>query len=143
MKHQKYNIIGQFSKINISQKIVNEFKNNTYKCVYCSNDKNKIIIVPKNFICNDENLYDIETQTKNDFHLVCVDCVLNIKKARSEMLKTKKRPSALDVPIPSLFGIAYTKGDEKFDENDPNWGIGCYWYDPIQFIKDCIEIIKQ
>ena len=34
------------------------------------------------------------------------------------------------------FGIKFTKGDETFNIKDPNWGIGSYWYDPIQFMKD-------
>ena len=34
-------------------------------------------------------------------------------------------------------------GDETFDKNDPNWGIGSYWYDPLQFMKDIKTILTK
>ena len=126
----------------IGTKIKKYFSSKNIKCVNCGTTNN-IIPDHKNDLYNDLKVLDIKTQTIDDFQALCRNCNKLKGSINKKMLKTKKRPSALDVPIPSLFGIAYTKGDETFDENDPNWGIGCYWYDPIKFIKDCIEIIKQ
>jgi hypothetical protein len=58
-------------------------------------------------------------------------------------LETNKRYGATNIPSMKVFGIDFISGDEKFDKKDINAMNGTYWYDPIEFNKKILEIIKN
>ena len=123
----------------ISEHIKNEFKNQP--CVVCGS-KNDIIIDHKNQLYNDSRVLNIKTQRLDDFQSLCNHCNLQKRQVTIIMNKTKKRYSAYNIPSLRHLDIEFTSGNSDYDENDPNWGIGTYWYDPVEFIKQC-KIILQ
>jgi 5-methylcytosine-specific restriction endonuclease McrA len=132
----KYIKFCGYSKLNtgrpISQKIRDHFRNKS--CVSCGTTSN-IEVDHKNGLYNDIKVLQTLTQTIDDFQPLCRHCNQVKRESIKKMKETGVRPSALDIPILKIFNIDYTTGNEIYDENDPNWGIGTYWYDPIKFME--------
>lgn len=116
----------------ISQKIRDYFKDKS--CVSCGTTSN-IEIDHKNGLYNDIKVLKTSTQTIDDFQPLCRHCNQVKRESIKKMKETGIRPSAFDIPMLKIFNIEYTSGDRTYDKNDPNWGIGTYWYDPIKFME--------
>lgn len=110
-------------------------------CVVCGNSDTEID--HKNGLYNDQRVLNPKTQKIEDFQPLCRHCNQQKREVVKKMKKTGIRPSALDIPQLSIFGIPYTKGDESYDENDVNWGEGTYWNDPIKFMEELNYLIKK
>lgn len=109
-----------------------------FPCVKCGNKKT--ICDHKNDLYNDPRVLDINTQTKDDFQSLCNGCNLRKRAVSLKRDKEKKRQP----PTPDILsingGIEFTKGDETYNPQDVNALVGTYWYDPIQFGKECRQI---
>ena len=103
-------------------------------CVVCGTNSN-IEIDHKNGLYNDSRVMNIKTQKKEDFQALCKHCNCVKRETIKKMKISGKRHSALEIPSLKIFGVAYTIGDETYDEENPDTLIGTYWYDPIDFIK--------
>jgi 5-methylcytosine-specific restriction endonuclease McrA len=110
-------------------------------CVVCGSNHN-IVIDHKNDLYNDKRVLNIKTQTNNDFQPLCNHCNLQKRQVIKKVKETGKRYSALNIPSIAKFNIEFTQGNEILDKTDPNWGIGTYWYDPVDFITKCIEKLQ-
>lgn len=108
-------------------------------CVRCGSNKD-LIPDHKNDLYNDPRVLNRNTQTLDDFQSFCNGCNL-IKRGVSQKRdkEGKRQPPPPDI-VAANGGILYTTGDESYDPNDPNALVGTYWYDPIEFGKQCIEI---
>ena len=110
------------------------------RCIVCG-CSSSLIIDHKNDLYNDPRvLLDINTQTKDDFQSLCNGCNLRKRAVGLKRDKEKKRQP----PTPDILsingGIEFTKGDETYNPQDVNALVGTYWYDPIQFGKECRQI---
>lgn len=110
---------------------------NKKPCVVCGSTHNTVID-HKNGLYNDPRVLNINTQKISDFQVLCNHCNLQKRQTIKNMKETGKRYSALNIPSVSIFNIAFTKGNEKYNKNNPKWGEGTYWNDPCDFIKKCI-----
>lgn len=81
----------------------------------------------KNDLKNDPRVLNKNTQTIDDFQALCKHCN-DVK--RGALKRTKD--SGKRHPAPG-FKVGFTKGDETYDTNDPNWYIGTYWGDILAF----------
>lgn len=129
----------------IYQRIISKNIRMFYKnkpCVVCGTH-NDTIIDHKNGLYNDERVLNIKTQNIDDFQVLCNHCNLQKRQTIIEMKKTGKRYSAINIPIVKTFNISFTKGNETFNANDVEWGIGTFWHDPCDFIVQCIKIIND
>jgi 5-methylcytosine-specific restriction endonuclease McrA len=110
-------------------------------CVKCGT--RNTVCDHKNDLYNDPRVLNTTTQTLDDFQPLCNNCNLRKRAVALKRDKEKKRQSpTLDI-LSINGGIKFTSGDEKYDPNDPNALIGTYWYDPIQFGKDCLDKIQN
>lgn len=116
----------------ISQKIRYYFRDKS--CISCGTTSN-IEIDHKNGLYNDIKVLKTSTQIIDDFQPLCRHCNQVKRESIKKMKETGIRPSAFDIPMLKLFNIEYSSGNRTYDENDPNWGIGTYWYDPIKFME--------
>ena len=121
----------------ISEEIKKYYKDKP--CVVCGSTS-ELVVDHKNDLYNDPNVLNTKTQKKDDFQSLCNHCNLLKRGINSETKKTKKRYPATKIPSLKPFGIDFISGDENYDENDPNWGIGTYWYDPVKFMEGVKEI---
>ena len=126
----------------INQGINKDIKNKICEnsCIVCGTTNN-IECDHKNdcWMFNDSRIGEKNKQKLSDFQPLCKHCNDVKRQIKSKMIKENKRQP----PPPSIllaFGIKFTKGDETFNIKNPEWGIGSYWYDPVQFIKYCIQI---
>ena len=124
----------------IRKDIVAHYRNMT--CVSCGSRSN-IEIDHKNDLYNDPRVWDLNTQTLDDFQPLCKHCNDQKRQIVKRMKETNKRYGATNIPMLKCFGIDYIKGDETVDLNDPNWGIGSYWYDPVAFMDGVMDKIKK
>jgi 5-methylcytosine-specific restriction endonuclease McrA len=111
-------------------------------CVVCGSNHNTVID-HKNGLYNDERVLHIDTQKIDDFQVLCNHCNLQKRQTIKNMKKSGKRYSALNIESISIFNMSFTQGDENYDINDPNWGLGTYWDDPCDFVKKCINLQKN
>jgi len=116
----------------ISAKIKKYYKD---KCCVVCGSYNNTIIDHKNGLYNDNRVLNTTTQRIDDFQVLCNHCNLQKRQTIKDMKTSGKRYSALNIPSVSVFNVAFTKGDETFDKNDPDWGIGTFWHDPIDFLQ--------
>jgi len=86
---------------------------------------------------NDPRVLNTNTQSIDDFQPLCNHCNLQKRQTIKKMKETKQRYSALNIPMLKSYNLPFTQGDETFDETDPNWGIGTFWHDPVDFITKC------
>lgn len=120
----------------ISELIRKELLKDNACCVVCGS-RNNLIIDHKNHLYNDLRVLKKETQTIDDFQVLCNHCNLQKRQTSVEERKEMKRYSAMNIPSISIFGIDYIEGTEKMDLTDPNCMKGTYWYDPVAFLKEC------
>jgi 5-methylcytosine-specific restriction endonuclease McrA len=115
-----------------------------YRCKHCVKCGTRNTVCDhKNDLYNDPRVLDTATQTLNDFQPLCNNCNLRKRAVALKRDKEKKRqPPTLDI-LAINGGIKFTSGDENYDPNNPNALIGTYWYDPIQFGKDCLDRIQN
>jgi len=134
-------LLGLNDKKSSSRPICTEIKRHYSKipCVRCGSTRD-LICDHKNDLYNDPRVLTSKTQTKDDFQSLCNACNL-IKRGASQKRdkEGKRQPPPPDI-VAANGGILYTKGDESYDPNDPNALVGTYWYDPIEFGKQCIVI---
>jgi len=110
-------------------------------CVKCGT--RNTVCDHKNDLYNDDRVLNTTTQTLDDFQPLCNNCNLRKRAIALKRDKEKKRqPPTLDI-LSINGGIKFTSGDENYNPNDPNALIGTYWYDPIQFGKDCLDKIQN
>jgi 5-methylcytosine-specific restriction endonuclease McrA len=103
---------------------------NKQPCANCFIEEN-IQTDHKNSLKNDPRVTNKKTQKLDDFQPLCRSC--NCKK-REDEIKTKrnnKRFSGKELG----YSVDFTEGDETLDINDPNWYIGTYWGDCLEFKK--------
>lgn len=108
------------------------------KCVVCGSG-NDTVIDHKNGLYNDNRVLSTTTQTIDDFQVLCNHCNLQKRQVIITMKNTNKKYSALNIPSIAIYKIAFIYGDENYDINDPNWGIGTYWHDPCEFMRNIKE----
>ena len=134
-------IVGLNSRGKDSRPIREDIKSYYKKrpCVRCGSFK-QLHRDHKNDLYNDPRVLNRNTQTIDDFQSLCNGCNL-IKRGVSQKRdkEGKRQPPPPDI-VAANGGILYTTGDESYDPNDPNALVGTYWYDPIEFGKQCIEI---
>ena len=100
-------------------------------CANCGTTKD-IQCDHKNDLKNDNRVVaDLNTQTLDDFQALCRRCNIMKSRAKSVMMKTGKRYSALNLG----YTIGFTVGDDTMDLSDINWHIGTYWGDCDAFKK--------
>jgi 5-methylcytosine-specific restriction endonuclease McrA len=116
----------------ISTKIREYYKETP--CVVCGSCSS-LIIDHKNDLYNDLRVLSLETQTINDFQVLCIHCNLQKREVAKKTRETGIRYSAMNIPSISVFGVDFISGTETFDLKDINAMVGTYWYDPIEFIK--------
>lgn len=110
-------------------------------CVKCGT--RNTVCDHKNDLYNDPRVLNITTQTLEDFQPLCNNCNLRKRAVSLKRDKEKKRqPPTLDI-LAMNGDIIFTSGTENYKLNDPNALIGTYWYDPIQFGKDCLDRIQN
>ncbi len=138
--------IGFSENKNNSRPISNEIRKELLKdnacCVACGN-RSHLIIDHKNHLYNDLRVLKKETQTIDDFQVLCNKCNLQKRQTSVDERKQMKRYSAMNIPSISVFGIDYIEGTEKMDLTDPNSMKGTYWYDPVAFFKECKKRMKE
>lgn len=105
------------------------------KCCIVCGSYNNTVIDHKNGLYNDYRVLNVTTQRIDDFQVLCNHCNLQKRQTIKDMKNTGKKYSALNIPSIAVFNIAFTQGDETWDKNNPDWGIGTYWYDPIDFLQ--------
>ena len=86
-------------------------------CVSCGSRSN-IEIDHKNDLYNDPRVWDLYTQTLDDFQPLCKHFNDQKRQIVKKMKETNKRYGATNIPMLKCFGIDYIKGDETFDLND-------------------------
>ena len=123
----------QSSNRPIGRRIRNFFKNKP--CVSCGSNSN-LEIDHKNGLYNDNEVLNIKTQKIEHFQVLCKHCNDQKRQTLIYTKKTNKRYPATKIPMLSIFNIQFTTGDENYDPNDKDWGIGTYWNDPIDFMKN-------
>jgi hypothetical protein len=133
------NIIDEKTTRSIRSDIKIHFKNKC--CVVCGNSKTEID--HKNGLYNNPRVNKTETQTIDDFQALCKHCNDQKRQTYVWQKKHNKRYPATEIPMFLYFGIQYTEGDESFDPHDPNAMIGTYWYDPIDFQKKLVNLVKS
>lgn len=47
------------------------------------------------------------------------------------------------IPMLRPFGIAYVEGTDGFNPEDPNATVGTYWHDPIHFMSEIAQMLKN
>lgn len=85
----------------------------------------------------------METQTKEDFQSLCIECTLEKKRVSKDTIKTKKRYGATNIPFLKVFGIDFIEGDETFNPADVNAMKGTFWYDPMAFTEGVRNILTN
>ena len=103
-------------------------------CVVCGTTTD-IQADHKNGLMNDERVMNIATQVIDDFQALCQHCNCVKRETIVKQKRDGKRYSALNIPMLSSFGVAFTVGDETYDEKDKDAMVGTYWYDPVKFMK--------
>ena len=103
-------------------------------CVACGTSS-QIEIDHKNGLYNDPHVLSVETQTPDDFQPLCKHCNDVKRQAIKKMRHEGRRPSGQDIPALIPLGVNYTQGDDTFNLEDVDWGVGTYWYDPIAFMR--------
>lgn len=111
-------------------------------CVACGS-KSSLVCDHKNDLYNDPRVLNMKTQTLDDFQSLCNGCNLRKREAAKKTRETGERYSALNIPSLAVDGIAFVKGDETFDKDDPNAMVGTYWYDPVYFREEVKRIIIE
>jgi len=121
----------------IREDIKKYFKDNN--CIMC--DASKTICDHKNDLYNDLNVLNTKTQKTTDFQPLCNKCNLRKRAVSIKTVKDKKRQP----PPPSirLLGIDFTQGDENYDPGDINAMVGTYWYDPMAFMTEVLQILRR
>lgn len=135
-------IHGENTDINKSRPIRTDIKQ-YYKqqvCILCGT--NHTICDHKNDLYNDPRVLSIETQRLDDFQALCNSCNLRKRAVSLKRDKLQKRQPPPPVIVSMNGGIQFTVGDESYNPLDPNALVGTYWYDPIQFVKDCHRILS-
>jgi len=120
----------------ISELIRKELIKDNACCVVCGS-KNNLIIDHKNHLYNDVRVLQKETQTIDDFQVLCNHCNLQKRQTSVQERRDMRRYSGLNIPSIAIFGIDYIEGSEKIDYSDPDTMKGTYWYDPMAFLKEC------
>ena len=137
--HLKLNGFDKFEKYQryIRKDIKKYYKNKP--CVACGT-KTNLVCDHKNDLYNDPRVLDMKTQTFDDFQSLCNGCNLRKRTVGKKTRESGKRYSALNIPQFAVDGIAFIKGNETFDKDDPNAMVGTYWYDPVYFRKEVKRI---
>lgn len=111
-------------------------------CCVCGS-KSDLVCDHKNDLYNDPIVLNANTQRLSDFQSLCNHCNLQKRQISKETRTTKKRYSALNIPMMKTFNVPFTKGDETYDEQDINAMNGTFWHDPIDFMKNVKKIIQD
>ena len=107
-------------------------------CVVCGS-RSELRCDHKNHLYNDPRVLNTQTQNINDFQVLCNHCNLQKRQTAVVERRTGIRYSAMNIPSIAIFGVDYIQGTETYNPEDINAMIGTYWYDPIEFIRRCME----
>lgn len=108
-------------------------------CVVCGSNS-ELVCDHKNDLYNNLRVLNLKTQLITDFQSLCIHCNLQKRQISKKTKELNKRYSAKNIPQLSIYNIEFISGDENYDINDPNAMVGTYWYDPIEFVKQCIKL---
>lgn len=126
-----YNYSDEYIFKQIPEDVKTYFSRNVKcRCVVCGSGSS-VELDHKNGLYNKKDL------TVDDFQYLCRHCNQQKRQTIKKMKQTGKRYSALKIPSVAIFGTDFTSGDESYDPNDQNWGIGTYWHDPVDFMEKC------
>lgn len=104
------------------------------RCVVCGSTS-CLVTDHKNDLYNDPRVLSAETQTIDDFQVLCTHCNLQKRQVAVSTRDTGRRYGATQIPHLAPFGIDFTEGDETYDPNDINAMRGTFWYDPVDFTR--------
>jgi hypothetical protein len=109
-------------------------------CVACGSSSS-LVTDHKNDLYNDIRVLQAQTQTIDDFQVLCTHCNLQKRQVSKRTRETGLRYGATNIPSFAVFGIDFTEGDETYDPSDINAMRGTYWYDPIEFMNKIKEML--
>tara|TARA_B100000745_G_C20142843_1_gene391900 strand:+ start:1087 stop:1719 length:633 start_codon:yes stop_codon:yes gene_type:complete len=107
-------------------------------CVVCGSHS-ELRCDHRNHLYNDPRVLNTQTQNINDFQVLCNHCNLQKRQTAVVERRTGIRYSAMNIPSIAVFGVDYIQGTETYNPEDINAMVGTYWYDPIEFIRQCME----
>jgi hypothetical protein len=138
MNIQKQPIINETFQKHFSQQV----------CDLCGNNETSAIF--KNDLLNDPRLYDVNSQTFNDFHSLCVECAREKTRVGTFENKHNRFYSNKEIIILKCFfddANDYRVVDDNenmaFDPTDINAKINTFWYDPVKFMTKVHERYSQ
>ena len=111
-------------------------------CVSCGSTS-QIEIDHKNGLYNDPRVLSAETQDISDFQPLCKHCNDQKRQTYNYTKTTGRRYPATMIPMLRPFGIAYVEGTDGFNPEDPNATVGTYWHDPIHFMSEISQMLKN
>lgn len=103
-------------------------------CVVCGSTSS-LVTDHKNDLYNDPRVLKAETQTIDDFQVLCTHCNLQKRQVAKRTRETGLRYGATNIPSFAIFGIDFTEGDETYDPKNINAMKGTFWYDPVEFMR--------
>jgi len=103
------------------------------RCAHCGMSDN-IECDHKNDLKNDPRVLNRQTQEISDFQPLCNRCNKYKRTFIAETKKTGKRQGATKLG----YSVDFIKGDETFNDKDPQWHIGTYWGDCTAFKNSLI-----
>ena len=110
------------------------------RCCVCGSTSS-LVTDHKNDLYNDPRVLDAQTQTVDDFQVLCTHCNLQKRQVAAWTRETGRRYGATQIPSFAVMGIDFTEGDETYDPNDINAMRGTFWYDPVEFMRKLKEIM--
>jgi|TARA_B110000503_G_scaffold60112_1_gene95645 5-methylcytosine-specific restriction endonuclease McrA len=136
-------IHGKNNEEKSSRPIHNDIKkfHSKFACITCGTSNT--ICDHKNDLYNDPRVLDMKTQTRSDFQPLCNNCNLRKRAVSLKTVKEKKRQPPPKSVLAMNGGITFISGDESFDPKNPHAMVGTYWYDPIEFGKECLKILQN
>jgi len=110
------------------------------RCVVCGSTSS-LVTDHKNDLYNDPRVLNAETQSINDFQVLCTHCNLQKRQVASWTRENGRRYGATQIPSFAGMVIDFTEGDETYDPNNINAMRGTFWYDPVEFMNRIKEIM--
>jgi hypothetical protein len=120
----------------IKSDILKAIKDNN--CVVCGSNS-EIVCDHKNDLYNDQNVLSIDTQKITDFQPLCNHCNLVKRQICKKEKETHKIYSAKNIAIFSNYQFNFPWEMKALDINDSNCKLDTYWYDPVEFVKKCVQ----
>lgn len=131
----------------ISSEIREKFKDK--HCVQCGSSCG-IVIDHKNDLYNDKKVLNVNTQTVDDFQVLCTHCNLLKRQISIDEKKNKKIYSAKNLDRFKIYDFEFPWEKIYFDITNKDIKNCSFWYDPIEFQRKIrfyelytLPIVKQ